>query len=60
MSTTDRDRDAWYRDTFAPMLAPLRELELERILVTHGEPVLRGGSAALDAALSAPPWYHHP
>jgi hypothetical protein len=60
MWTTDRDRDAWYRDTFAPMLAPLRELEFERILVTHGEPVLRGGSAALDAALSAPPWYHHP
>ena len=60
MWTTDRDRDAWYRDTFAPTLSPLRELALERVLVTHGEPVLRGGSAALDAALRAPPWYHHP
>ena len=41
-----------------PTLQPLRELTLERILVTHGEPVLRDGSAALEAALQAPPWYH--
>jgi hypothetical protein len=30
-------------------LAPLGELDLERILVTHGEPVLRDGSAAFAA-----------
>jgi hypothetical protein len=59
MWTMRSDRDAWFRETFAPTLAPLRELELERILVTHGEPVLHDGSAALAAALSAPPWYHH-
>jgi hypothetical protein len=59
MWTTSRGRDAWYRDTFAPGLEPLRGLDLERILVTHGEPVLEGGSAALEAALSAPPWHHH-
>ena len=59
MWSTDPDRERWYRDTFAPTLAPLRELPLQRILVTHGEPVLRDGSAALEAALSAPPWYHH-
>ena len=34
-------------------LAPLLELPLERILVSHGEPVLAGGRAALEQALSA-------
>jgi hypothetical protein len=42
-----------------PTLQPLRELDLERILVTHGEPVLENGSAALEDALDARPWYHH-
>jgi hypothetical protein len=56
----DAARARWYRDVFAPTLAPLRELDLERILVTHGEPILRGGGAALAAALEAPPWYHRP
>jgi hypothetical protein len=55
----DDKRARWYRDTFVPTLAPLRELELDRILVTHGEPVLRDGSNALGAALDKPPWYHH-
>jgi hypothetical protein len=54
----DATRARWYRERFAPTLAPLRELDLERILVTHGEPVLRDGSAALAAALEAEPWYH--
>jgi hypothetical protein len=34
-------------------LAPLLELPLERILVSHGEPVLGRGRAALEQALSA-------
>jgi hypothetical protein len=55
----DDDRARWYRDRFVPTLTPLRELGLERILVTHGEPVLHDGSAALEAALAARPWYHH-
>ena len=59
MWTTSRGRERWYRETFAPTLAPLRDLTLDRILVTHGEPVLSDGSAALRAALAAPPWYHH-
>jgi hypothetical protein len=59
MWSTNPDRERWYRERFAPTLQPLRELPLQRILVTHGEPVLRDGSAALEAALSAPPWYHH-
>jgi hypothetical protein len=55
----DDERARWYRDRFVPTLAPLRELDLERILVTHGEPILRDGSAALEDALTARPWYHH-
>jgi glyoxylase-like metal-dependent hydrolase (beta-lactamase superfamily II) len=33
-------------------LAPLLELPVTRVLVSHGEPVLRGGSRALAAALA--------
>jgi glyoxylase-like metal-dependent hydrolase (beta-lactamase superfamily II) len=55
----DDKRIRWYRERFNPTLAPLLELDLERILVTHGEPVLTDGSAALQAALEAPPWYRH-
>lgn len=55
----DAARARWYRERFVPTLEPLRELDLERILVTHGEPVLRDGSAALEGALTARPWYHH-
>ena len=53
----DDARRRWYRERFVPTLAPLRELDLERILVTHGEPVLSDGSAALEDALKARPWY---
>jgi hypothetical protein len=54
----DADRLRWYRERFNPTLAPLLELDLERVLVTHGEPVLRGGSAALRAAVETEPWFH--
>jgi len=37
----------------AVSLRPVAELPVERILVSHGEPVLRDGRAALAAALSA-------
>jgi hypothetical protein len=55
----DDKRIRWYRERFNPTLAPLLELDLERILVTHGEPILTGGAAALTEALEAPPWYLH-
>jgi hypothetical protein len=54
------ERRAWYERRFLPTLAPLLELEVERVLVTHGRPVLTGGRHALAAALAAPPWYHPP
>lgn len=35
----------------AAMLAPLLELDCEAVLVSHGEPVLSGGAAAIARAL---------
>ncbi len=46
---------AWYRDVFAPTLAPLAAQDVERVLVTHGPPVLQDGRRALAACLAAPP-----
>ena len=54
----DADRIRWYRERFNPTLQPLLDLDLERILVTHGPPIVSYGSAALQAAVDAEPWYH--
>ena len=54
----DADRARWYRERFIPTLQPLLDLDLERILVTHGPPIVNYGSAALQAAVDAEPWYH--
>ena len=54
----DAVKARFYSERFVPTLEPLLELELERILVTHGEPVLEGGGAALAEALRTTPWYH--
>jgi hypothetical protein len=52
----------WYERRYKPTLARIVDAvpDVERVLVTHGEPVLEGGHAALRAALEAPPWYHGP
>jgi hypothetical protein len=55
----DEQRTRWYRERFNPTLQPLLELDIERILVTHGPPILSYGSAALQAAVDAEPWYHN-
>jgi glyoxylase-like metal-dependent hydrolase (beta-lactamase superfamily II) len=52
----DQRRSRWYHDRFNPTLEPLLELDLDRVLVTHGQPVLAGGRAELRAALAARPW----
>jgi glyoxylase-like metal-dependent hydrolase (beta-lactamase superfamily II) len=52
----DERRRAWYAGRFLPTLEPLAELDLERVLVTHGDPVLADGSAALRRAFARPPW----
>jgi glyoxylase-like metal-dependent hydrolase (beta-lactamase superfamily II) len=56
----DEKRERWYRERLVPSLEPLLELDVDRVLTTHGPPVLEGGGAALRDALSAPPWYHRP
>jgi hypothetical protein len=52
---TERGR-AWYEERFLPTLEPLTRLDVERVLVTHGEPVLRDGARALAASVARPPW----
>jgi hypothetical protein len=54
----DERRLRFYRDRFAPTLAPLCDLPVERVLVTHGEPVLEDGATALREALGREPWVH--
>ena len=49
-------RPGWYAERFAPTLEPLAALDVDRVLVTHGPPVLRDGARALRAALDAGPW----
>jgi hypothetical protein len=49
----------FYAERFAPTLEPLLALDVERVLVTHGEPVLESGGDALAAALRRPPWHRH-
>src|SRR5439155_25256137 len=46
----------WYEQRFRPTLEPLTRLDVERVLVTHGEPVLHDGARALAASLARPPW----
>lgn len=46
----------FYRERFNTTLKPLVELDPERVLVGHGEPVPSEGRASLAAALAADPW----
>ena len=54
---TDKRR-AWFRKTGAPGLQPLLDVDFDHALVTHGDPVMKSGRAALEEALSGDPWYH--
>ncbi len=52
-SSTD---PVWHDQVFVPTLRPLLDLDVERVLVTHGPPVLHGGRKALESAMAAGPW----
>jgi hypothetical protein len=54
----DAKVERFYTERFNPTLEPLLELAFEKVLVTHGQPVLEGGKQALRRALKAKPWYH--
>jgi hypothetical protein len=56
---TDARADYFHRVT-SKQLAHLLEIDFDRALVTHGEPVLSGGRQALENALAGEPWYHRP
>jgi hypothetical protein len=53
----DADVSRFYHERFNPTLEALLGLDFDRVLVTHGQPVLAGGREALEAALQAEPWY---
>jgi hypothetical protein len=53
-------RSAFFHRQTAPQLRHLLDVDFDRALVTHGEPVLRDGRQALEDALAAEPWYHRP
>ena len=53
LGTASRRR--WYEHRFLPTLAPLAELDVEHVLVTHGRPVVGAGRAALRDLLTRPP-----
>jgi hypothetical protein len=55
----DERRARFYRERFAPTLAPLLDLPVRAVLVTHGEPVLVDAADALRAAVAREPWFHH-
>jgi len=56
-NSVDEEVKRFYRERFNPTLEPLLELDFDRVLVTHGQPILEDGRAALASALRAPPWY---
>jgi hypothetical protein len=54
----DAKMERFHRERFNPTLEPLLELDFDRVLVTHGEPIRKGGRAALKDALDSRPWWH--
>jgi hypothetical protein len=58
-SKVDAKVERFHRERFNPTLEPLLELDFDRVLVTHGEPIEKDGKAALRKALDSRPWYHH-
>jgi glyoxylase-like metal-dependent hydrolase (beta-lactamase superfamily II) len=54
----DEKVERFYRERFNPTLKPLLGLDFDRVLVTHGQPVMKQGRRALASALRSKPWYH--
>lgn len=45
-----------YEQRFLPRLEALTRLDIERLLITHSDPILRDVAHALTATLARPPW----
>jgi hypothetical protein len=54
---TDKRKD-FFRRVTSKQLEHLLEIDFERALVTHGEPVMKDARKALEDALAGEPWYH--
>ena len=52
----DSTDPAWHERVFVPTMRPLLRRDVERVLTTHGDPVLHDGRQALEAGLAAGPW----
>jgi hypothetical protein len=50
--------ERFHRERFNPTLEPLLELDFDKVLVTHGQPVTTDAQAALREALEGRPWYN--
>jgi hypothetical protein len=57
-SAADAEEEHRIADRFVPTLQPLVDLKPERVLVTHGKPVLSGGAEALARAMEREPFWH--
>jgi hypothetical protein len=55
----DQKVERFYRERFNPTLEPLLELDFERVLVTHGQPVMKDAKDELRGALQRKPWHRH-
>jgi hypothetical protein len=49
-------RREWWHTRYLPTLKRLTDLEIENVLVTHGQPAVGDGKAALQRALESAPW----
>lgn len=56
-SSNDADSERWYRTRYVPSLRAWLDLPIERVLISHGEP-MSGGSEEIAAALERPPYAH--
>jgi hypothetical protein len=52
---SERRRRSWHA-RYLPTLARLADLDIEHVLVTHGQPALGDGKTALQCALESAPW----
>jgi hypothetical protein len=50
------DRRRWWHARYLPTLQRLADLDIDHVLVTHGQPAIGDGKAALQRALKSAPW----
>jgi len=52
----NEERRSWWRTRHLPTLQRLLDLDIDHVLVTHGQPAIGNGRTALQHALERPPW----